>query len=47
MQALAGVANEFGQAAFDVQVHVLERELPLEPARSISASNLTQSALDC
>jgi hypothetical protein len=36
VQALAGVADQFGQALFDVQVHVFQVEQPLELPASIS-----------
>jgi hypothetical protein len=36
VQALAGIAQQLGQAGLDVQVHVLQVELPLEAAASIS-----------
>ncbi len=32
VQALAGVAHQFGQALFDVQVHVFQVEQPFEAA---------------
>jgi hypothetical protein len=46
VQPLAGIARELGQAPFDVQVHVLERQLPGELAALDLAADLRQPALD-
>ncbi|MNY28193.1 hypothetical protein D3C86_1621530 [compost metagenome] len=46
MQALAGVANQRGQAGFDIQVDVLEVELPLERAGLDLATDLRHATLD-
>ena len=46
VQALAGVADERGQARLDVEVHVLEVELPLELAALDLRRDLRQAALD-
>ena len=46
VQALAGVADELRQARLDVQVHVLEVELPLELAGFDLLGDLRQAALD-
>ena len=45
VQPLAGVADQFGQALFDVEVYVFEFELPRELALDLFA-DLLQSALD-
>ncbi|MNM67171.1 hypothetical protein D3C81_786910 [compost metagenome] len=46
VQALAGVANQRGQAGFDIQVDVLEVELPLERAGLDLATDLRHATLD-
>ena len=46
VQALAGVADQRGQARLDVQVHVFEVELPLELAALDFAPDLRHAALD-
>jgi hypothetical protein len=46
VQALAGVADQGGQARLDVQVHVLQRQLPVELAALDLAADLRHAALD-
>ena len=46
MQPLAGVAHELGESGLDVEVHVLELELPFEAARFDVVGDLRQAALD-
>ena len=46
VQPLAGIADEFGQALLDVQVHVLQRQLPGELAALDLAADLCHAALD-
>ena len=46
VQPLAGVADELGQPRLDVQVHVLQRELPLERAGLDLGADLRHAALD-
>ena len=46
VQALAGVAHELGQARFDVQVHVFQRQLPFELAGFDFAADLRHALLD-
>ena len=46
MQALAGVADERGQAPLDVEVHVLEIGRPREFAARDLAADLRHAALD-
>ena len=46
VQALAGVADQFRQAFFDVQVHVFQVEQPLELAGFDLAADLGHAALD-
>ena len=46
MQPLAGVADDFGQALFDVQVHVFQVEQPFELAGRHFVADLLHAALD-
>ena len=46
VQSLAGVADQVGQALFDVQMHVFEVEPPIELAALDLAADLRQPALD-
>ena len=46
VQTLAGIAHQFGQALFDVQVHVFEVEQPLELPGFDLAADLGHAALD-
>ena len=46
MQPLAGIAHQLGQPGLDVQVHVLELELPLEAALFDLLADLCHAALD-
>ncbi len=46
MQPLAGVADEIGQPLLDIQMHVLEFELPVELATLDLVADLRQPTLD-
>jgi hypothetical protein len=46
VQALAGVAHQLRQAGLDVQVHVLQVELPVELAGLDLGADLGHAALD-
>jgi hypothetical protein len=46
VQALAGIAHQFGQAAFDVQVHVFKIELPFKLTSSDFIENLFHAAVN-
>ena len=43
MEPLAGVADQFGQALFNIEVHVFEVELPVEPASLDLAADLAHA----
>jgi len=44
MQSLAGIADDFGQAFFNIQVHVFQIQLPVEVIRADLGGNLCHAA---
>ena len=47
MQALAGVAYLVGQAFFDIEMHILQVQRPLELASTDFLQDFSEAALDC